>query len=101
MLLNPFLKTDLIFQRYKTYEYNLYYILKFSFSSTQLKPMAFSLVINSLILDENDEKRASNSVAIIDLDNAASESIDILNTDIENIRNDSVDEMAKLYSEIE
>src|SRR5699024_9044317 len=43
MLLNPFLKTDLIFQRYKTYEYNLYYILKFSFSSTRLKLWAFSL----------------------------------------------------------
>lgn len=43
MLSNPFLKTDLIFQRYKTYEYNLYYILKFSFSSTRLKLWAFSL----------------------------------------------------------
>ncbi len=43
MLLNPFLKTDLIFQRYKIYEYNLYYILKFSFSFTRLKPRAFSL----------------------------------------------------------
>ncbi|RIM45855.1 hypothetical protein BUY22_08085 [Staphylococcus cohnii] len=25
MLLNPFLKTDLIFQRYKTYEYKYYF----------------------------------------------------------------------------
>jgi len=43
MLPNTYLKTDLIFQRYKTYEYSLYYILKFSFSSTRLKPWAFSL----------------------------------------------------------
>lgn len=51
--------------------------------------------------DEGDEKRASNSVSITDLDNAASESTDISNTDIENLRNGAVDEMEKLYSEIE
>jgi hypothetical protein len=62
--------------------------------------LSSSLVINSLILDENDGKRASNSVSIIDLDNAASKSIDMSNTDIENIRNDAVD-VEKLYSEIE
>ncbi|MEN1895688.1 hypothetical protein [Staphylococcus nepalensis] len=62
--------------------------------------LSSSLVIHSLILDENDGKRASNSVSIIDLDNAASKSIDMSNTDIENIRNDAVD-VEKLYSEIE
>ncbi|WP_275115164.1 hypothetical protein [Staphylococcus saprophyticus] len=31
-----------------------------------------------------------------DLDNAASESTDISNTDIENFKNDAVDEMEKL-----
>ena len=35
-----------------------------------------------------------------DLDNAPSESTDISNTDIENIRNNAVD-VEKLYSEIE
>lgn len=35
-----------------------------------------------------------------DLDNAVSKSIDMSNTDIENIRNDVVD-VKKLYSEIE
>lgn len=59
-----------------------------------------SLVIHSLILDEDDEKRASNSIFMTDLDSATSESTDISNNDIENIRNDAVD-VEKLYSEIE
>ena len=36
-----------------------------------------------------------------DLDNVASESTDISNTDIENLRNGAVDEMVKLYSTID
>jgi hypothetical protein len=36
-----------------------------------------------------------------DLNNAASESTDISNTDTENIRNDAVDEMEKLYGAID
>lgn len=52
-------------------------------------------------VDEDEDKRASNSVSTTDLDEAASNSTDISNTDIENLRNEAVDEMEKLYNDIE
>ena len=52
-------------------------------------------------VDDSEDNRAQNSVSTSDLDDAASTSTDISNTDIENIRNSAVDEMEKIYNDIE